>query len=94
MPSLIFLENCGFNKEEKMGPLTPDIISNNLNLIVALLIGIAFGAILEQAGFSSSKKIRRVFLWIRFYGFESFFFFRDYGNDWNYGFKLFWFFRC
>ena len=61
MPSLIFLENCGFNKEEKMGPLTPDIISNNLNLIVALLIGIAFGAILEQAGFSSSKKLVGLF---------------------------------
>ena len=38
-----------------MGPLVPDIISNNLNFIVALVIGILFGAILEQAGFSTSK---------------------------------------
>jgi len=44
-----------------MGPLVPDVISNNLNLIVALVIGIAFGAILEQAGFSTSKKLVGLF---------------------------------
>lgn len=44
-----------------MGPLAPDIIGNNLNLIIALIIGIAFGAILEQAGFSSSKKLVGLF---------------------------------
>lgn len=44
-----------------MGPLVPDIISNNLNFIVALLIGISFGAILEQAGFSTSKKLVGLF---------------------------------
>jgi rhodanese-related sulfurtransferase/uncharacterized membrane protein YedE/YeeE len=44
-----------------MGPLVPDIISNNLNLIVALIIGILFGAILEQAGFSTSKKLVGLF---------------------------------
>lgn len=44
-----------------MGPLVPDVISNNLNLIVALIIGIAFGAILEQAGFSTSKKLVGLF---------------------------------
>jgi len=44
-----------------MGPLVPDIISNNLNLIVALVIGILFGVILEQAGFSSSKKLVGLF---------------------------------
>jgi rhodanese-related sulfurtransferase len=44
-----------------MGPLVPDIISNNLNLIVALVIGILFGAILEQAGFSTSKKLVGLF---------------------------------
>lgn len=44
-----------------MGPLVPDIISNNLNFIVALLIGIFFGAILEQAGFSTSKKLVGLF---------------------------------
>lgn len=44
-----------------MGPLVPDIISNNLNFIVALVIGVLFGAILEQAGFSTSKKLVGLF---------------------------------
>jgi rhodanese-related sulfurtransferase/uncharacterized membrane protein YedE/YeeE len=44
-----------------MGPLVPDVISNNLNFIVALIIGILFGAILEQAGFSTSKKLVGLF---------------------------------
>ncbi|MFB3851496.1 MAG: YeeE/YedE thiosulfate transporter family protein [Acidobacteriota bacterium] len=44
-----------------MGPLVPDIISGNLNYILALLIGILFGAILEQAGFSTSKKLVGLF---------------------------------
>jgi rhodanese-related sulfurtransferase/uncharacterized membrane protein YedE/YeeE len=44
-----------------MGPLVPDIISNDLNFIVALIIGILFGAILEQAGFSTSKKLVGLF---------------------------------
>jgi len=44
-----------------MFPLVPNLISEELNLIVALLLGIAFGFILEQAGFSSSKKLAGVF---------------------------------
>lgn len=44
-----------------MGPLVPDIISNELNFIVALVIGILFGVILEQAGFSTSKKLVGLF---------------------------------
>jgi len=44
-----------------MGPLVPDLISNNLNFIVALVIGVLFGAILEQAGFSTSKKLVGLF---------------------------------
>jgi len=44
-----------------MGPLVPDIIGNELNFIVAILIGIAFGFILEQAGFSTSKKLVGLF---------------------------------
>ncbi|MCI0473404.1 MAG: YeeE/YedE family protein [Ignavibacteria bacterium] len=44
-----------------MAPLVPDIIGNELNLIVALIIGIAFGYILEQAGFSESKKLVGLF---------------------------------
>jgi rhodanese-related sulfurtransferase len=44
-----------------MGPLVPDIISNDLNFIIALVIGILFGAILEQAGFSTSKKLVGLF---------------------------------
>ncbi|MEW5798333.1 MAG: YeeE/YedE thiosulfate transporter family protein [Bacteroidota bacterium] len=44
-----------------MFPLVPNLISDELNLIVALLIGIAFGYILEQAGFSSSRVLAGVF---------------------------------
>ena len=44
-----------------MGPLVPEIIGNELNYIMALLIGFAFGFVLEQAGFSSSKKLAGVF---------------------------------
>ncbi|NLO18773.1 MAG: YeeE/YedE family protein [Ignavibacteria bacterium] len=44
-----------------MGPLVPDIIGNDLNFIVALVIGILFGMILEQAGFSTSKKLVGLF---------------------------------
>jgi hypothetical protein len=44
-----------------MGPLVPDIIGVDLNYIVALIIGILFGAILEQAGFSTSKKLVGLF---------------------------------
>lgn len=44
-----------------MGPLVPDIIGNELNFVVAIIIGIAFGFILEQAGFSTSKKLVGLF---------------------------------
>jgi rhodanese-related sulfurtransferase len=44
-----------------MGPLVPDLIGNDLNYIVALIIGIFFGVILEQAGFSTSKKLVGLF---------------------------------
>jgi rhodanese-related sulfurtransferase len=44
-----------------MGPLVPDIIGNELNLIVAIIIGFFFGMILEQAGFSTSKKLVGLF---------------------------------
>ena len=44
-----------------MGPLVPDIITNELSLIVALLVGIGFGFIIEQAGFSSSRKLTGLF---------------------------------
>ena len=44
-----------------MGPLVPDFIGNQLNLIVGMLLGIAFGFVLEQAGFSSSRKLTGLF---------------------------------
>lgn len=44
-----------------MGPLVPDILSDQMNLIVAVLLGIAFGFVLEQAGFSSSRKLTGLF---------------------------------
>ena len=45
-----------------MGPLIPlDIIPLEWNNVFALLIGIAFGFILEASGFSSSRKLAGVF---------------------------------
>ncbi len=44
-----------------MGPLVPDIVGPELNYIIALIIGIFFGVILEQAGFSTSKKLVGLF---------------------------------
>lgn len=44
-----------------MGPLVPYIISDEMNLVIALFLGIAFGFVLEQAGFSSSRKLAGVF---------------------------------
>ena len=44
-----------------MAPFVPDLISDQLNLVVALLLGIGFGAVLEQAGFSSSRRLAGVF---------------------------------
>jgi hypothetical protein len=44
-----------------MGPLVPYIISEEFSLVIAFFIGIAFGFILEQAGFSSTKKLVGLF---------------------------------
>jgi uncharacterized membrane protein YedE/YeeE len=44
-----------------MGPLIPDIISSEWNNIAAIVIGLAFGFVLESAGFSSSRKLVGVF---------------------------------
>jgi len=44
-----------------MGPLVPDIISSEFNFIIAFIIGIFFGLALEQAGFSSTKKLVGLF---------------------------------
>jgi len=44
-----------------MGPLVPYIISHEFNYVIAVLVGIAFGFILEQAGFSSTKKLVGLF---------------------------------
>lgn len=44
-----------------MGPFVPDIITDQLNLVFGFLIGIAFGFVLEQAGFSSSRKLTGLF---------------------------------
>lgn len=45
-----------------MGPLTfNEIISTEWNYVIALLIGLAFGYILEASGFSSSRKLVGVF---------------------------------
>ena len=44
-----------------MGPFVPEFISEPLNLVVALLLGLGFGFVLEQAGFSSSRRLAGVF---------------------------------
>lgn len=45
-----------------MGPLIPnDLIPVEWNSIIAILIGIAFGFVLEASGFSSSRKLAGVF---------------------------------
>lgn len=45
-----------------MGPLVVnEIISENTNLFLAFIIGIGFGFVLEQSGFSSSRKLAGVF---------------------------------
>lgn len=45
-----------------MGPLVPfGIIGSEFNLIIALILGFFFGLILEQAGFSSSRKLVGIF---------------------------------
>ncbi|MFP4367300.1 MAG: YeeE/YedE thiosulfate transporter family protein [Bacteroidales bacterium] len=50
-----------------MGPLIVyDIISSNTNLLLAFFIGTGFGFILEQSGFSSSRKLAGMF-----YGYDT-----------------------
>ena len=45
-----------------MGPLIPQgFIANGWDFVIALLLGIAFGFILEASGFSSSRNITGVF---------------------------------
>jgi uncharacterized protein len=45
-----------------MGPIIPLFeISEEINLLIAFLIGIGFGFVLEQAGFSSSRKLAGMF---------------------------------
>ncbi|MFK5889261.1 MAG: YeeE/YedE thiosulfate transporter family protein [Flavobacteriaceae bacterium] len=45
-----------------MGPLIPNgLIPPEWNFVIAILIGIAFGYILEASGFSSSRKLAGVF---------------------------------
>jgi hypothetical protein len=44
-----------------MAPLVPDLVSNELSILSALLVGIAFGYVLEQAGFSSSRRLAGLF---------------------------------
>ncbi len=50
-----------------MGPLAiNEIISENTNLFLAFIIGTGFGFVLEQSGFSSSRKLAGVF-----YGYDT-----------------------
>ena len=50
-----------------MGPIIPSTgISEEINFLVAFIIGIGFGFALEQAGFSSSRKLAGMF-----YGYDT-----------------------
>ena len=50
-----------------MGPLISyEIISENTNFLLAFIIGIGFGFVLESSGFSSSRKLTGVF-----YGYDT-----------------------
>lgn len=50
-----------------MGPLAVnELISENTNLFLAFIIGIAFGFVLESSGFSSSRKLAGIF-----YGYDT-----------------------
>ena len=50
-----------------MGPVVPLFnVSNELNLLIAFVIGLGFGIALEQAGFSSSRKLAGMF-----YGYDT-----------------------
>ncbi len=50
-----------------MGPLVVyEYISQNTNLLMAFIIGIAFGFVLERSGFSSSRKLAGMF-----YGYDT-----------------------
>ncbi len=50
-----------------MGPLvTYEIISQDTNLLIAFIIGIGFGFVLESSGFSSSRKLAGIF-----YGYDT-----------------------
>jgi hypothetical protein len=50
-----------------MGPLVVyEVITENTNLLLAFFIGIGFGFVLEQAGFSSSRKLAGMF-----YGYDT-----------------------
>ena len=45
-----------------IGPLIPmGVIGQGWDLVIALIIGMAFGYVLESAGFSSSRKLVGVF---------------------------------
>lgn len=44
-----------------IAPLVPELINENLNLLVAVLVGFGFGFALEQAGFSSTRKLAGLF---------------------------------
>ena len=44
-----------------MAPLVPEILSPEFSLVIAFIVGVGFGFALEQAGFSSSRKLVGLF---------------------------------
>lgn len=44
-----------------MAPLVPEIVSGQFNFVIAFILGLGFGFVLEQAGFSSTRKLVGLF---------------------------------
>ncbi|NBB76253.1 MAG: YeeE/YedE family protein, partial [Bacteroidetes bacterium] len=44
-----------------MAPLVPEILSPEFSFVIAFIVGVGFGFALEQAGFSSSRKLVGLF---------------------------------
>jgi len=74
-----------------MAPLVNEFIPAQIDLIFAFFIGIFFGYILEQAGFSSSRKLVGLFYGYDFTVLRVFFYSRINCNGRSNYFNSFWF---
>ena len=74
-----------------MCPLIPNgIIGTGWDFVIALILGVAFGFILEASGFSSSRNIVGVFLWLQLCGSACVLHGADRRDGWLVVLQLFW----